>query len=78
MQTADYSSVSSEFSINGAIKSLWIDEKLTKVLSKVSVEIPHEVTEIWRSFTSQKLHKSIGKWCIFLKKDITISLANNF
>lgn len=46
MQTTDYSSVSSEFAISEAIKSLWINEKLTKVLSKVSVEITLEVTEI--------------------------------
>lgn len=45
MQTTDYSSVNSEFAICGAIKSLWINENLTKVLSKVSVEITHEVTE---------------------------------
>lgn len=47
MQTTDYSSVvSSEFAINGTIKSLWINEKLTKVLAKVSVEITHEVAEM--------------------------------
>lgn len=45
MQTTDYTSVSSEFAAYGAIKSLWINENLTKVLSKVSVEITHEVRE---------------------------------
>lgn len=46
MQTTDYSSLSSEFAINETIKSLWINEKLTKVLSKVSVVIIHEVLEM--------------------------------
>lgn len=39
MQTTDYTSVSSEFATYRAIKSLWIKETLTKVLSTVSVEI---------------------------------------
>ena len=41
MQTTDYTSVSSEFATCRAIKSLWIKETLTKVLSAVSVEITH-------------------------------------
>lgn len=41
MQTTDYTVVSSEFATYGAIKSLWINEDLTKVISKVSVEIIH-------------------------------------
>lgn len=45
MQTTDYTSVNSEFAAYGAIKSLWINENLTKVPSKVSVEITHEVRE---------------------------------
>lgn len=45
MQTTDYTSVSSEFATYGEIKSLWINEILTKVISKVSVEITHEVRE---------------------------------
>lgn len=45
MQTTDYTSISSLFATYGAIKSLWINENLTKLLSKVSVEIIHGVRE---------------------------------
>lgn len=45
MLTTDYTLVSCEFSTYGTIKSLWINENLTKVLSKVSVETIHEVRE---------------------------------
>lgn len=61
MQTTDYTSVSSEFAAYGVIKSLWINENLTKVLSKVSVEITHEVGETRRSFKLWELYKSIEK-----------------
>lgn len=43
MQSTDYASVSNEFATHGAIKSLWINDNLTKVLSKVTVETTHEV-----------------------------------
>lgn len=43
MQSTDYASVSNKFATYGAIKSLWINDNLTKVLSKVTVETTHEV-----------------------------------
>lgn len=45
MQTTECLSVSIEFATYGAIKSLWISENVMKVLTKVTVEIIHEVRE---------------------------------